>query len=293
MKDIGWKRIVISSNAELCKKNSCVSVKTDDTLKMIPIGQIDILIIESEQVSITTSLMTFLVSNGVRIVFCDCKHNPYYETVSYTENTYSPERLKKQIDWNENQKQIVWNRIVENKIRNQSCFLKIIDSKNYLLLNQAADDFSINNTVELEAEAAKLYFHSLFGKNFKRRTDNSINAALNYGYSILLSSINRLIVYFGYNTSLGINHHNGKNYFNLSCDLIEPFRPFVDKIVYENQNHDFNKEYKKKLINIGNEKIAYNGHITTLDIALELYIESVLKSLNTNSVFEEVVGFAE
>ena len=137
-----------------------------------------------------------------------------------------------------------------------------------------------------------MYFRGLFGSNFHRRTENSINYALNYGYALLLSSINRSVVSYGYNTSLGLNHQSNRNHFNFSCDIIEPFRPFVDVIVYENMDSDFDKDFKKKLLSVYSDNIKYNNSIISIENALDLFTLSVIKRMNDELDFKEVIDFA-
>lgn len=130
-----------------------------------------------------------------------------------------------------------------------------------------------------EGHSAKVYFNSLFGIEFNRELHCDINSALDYGYAILLSSINKEVVSNGYITQLGINHKNEFNQFNLSCDLMEVFRPVVDKVVYENRNFTFDRDFKYKLINILNEKVLVNESEYYLTNAIPLYLNNVLKAI--------------
>jgi len=288
----GWKKIVINSNVDLHRSENCLLVIKDKETQRIPINQINMIIIESEQVTLTSSLMIFLVENNVNLIFCDCKHNPYFEAIPYSKNIYSTARLNEQVNWKNERKDSINYNILQLKIQNQANLLKKVGAVEYVYLEALLNDIESENALDVEAEAAKIYFHRLFGAGFRRRTDNNINFALNYGYSILLSNINRIIVSHGYNTCIGLNHHNCRNHFNLSCDIIEPFRPFVDQIVYENMNSDFDNYYKKRILSVCSTEIRYNNSIVTIENALELFTMSVIMRMKDELAFKEVIDFA-
>lgn len=121
----------------------------------------------------------------------------------------------------------------------------------------------------------------MFGKDFSRTDSNSvINSALNYGYSILLSSINREIVSMGYMTQFGLFHDNRFNQFNLSCDLMEPFRVFIDRIFMEMNFECFGTNEKTEILkNINNNSILIDGQKMFFNNAIKIYCRSILMHL--------------
>ena len=131
-----------------------------------------------------------------------------------------------------------------------------------------------------------MYFRELFGDDFKRYADDSINAALNYGYSILRSQIARALVARGLNPQLGIFHRGAGNAFNLADDFIEPLRPIIDKWVYENIKKDqlFNRENRLALIQLTTKKIEYNNRKVTIIMALNILIDNFLDFMDTGDV---------
>ena len=190
----GWKKIVINGNAELHRSENCLLIIKDNESNKIPVNQIDSLIIESEQVMITSSLMVFLIENSVNIIFCDCKHNPCFETIPFTGNTLSSERLTEQISWKNERKLEIGCDIIKLKIQNQANLLRRIGNTDFVYIESLINYVTPEDAMIIEAEAAKVYFRGLFGNGFHRRTESSINYSLNYGYALLLSSINRSIV---------------------------------------------------------------------------------------------------
>ena len=137
--------------------------------------------------------------------------------------------------------------------------------------------------------AAKVYFNSLFGKKFSRDNENNINSALNYGYAVLLSTINKEVINNGYLTQIGIHHKNEFNPFNLSCDLMEPFRIIIDSFVYYNQDRIFDTKYKLDIINIFNNNFKYKNKMYTLKDILKFYVKNTLECLDNNKKYEEFI----
>ena len=119
---------------------------------------------------------------------------------------------------------------------------------------------------------------------FTRTSDDPINIALNYGYSILLSAFNREVVANGYVTQLGIFHNNMFNQFNLSSDLMEPFRILIDRAVYELEPFKFDREEKLYLINVLNKEVIIDGKMNHINNAIKIYSKSVLDALNENNM---------
>ena len=151
------------------------------------------------------------------------------------------------------------------------------------------DEVEVHDRTNREGHAAKVYFNLLFGKDFSRDDDNDINAALNYGYAILLSAFNREIVNKGYITPLGIQHKNEFNQFNLSCDLMEQYRPLVDECVFNNLKNGFDKKYKYKLIDILNKTITINGKEQYVGNSIPIFITSVFNFLENRDESEKII----
>ena len=240
------------------------------------IDEIRLIVIESTQVSITTSLIAKLTENKVKIIFCDSEHNPNSEITPYQNNYYSYRKIKEQISFIKDQ-DYLWSLIIKEKIANQAYLLKISNHINeYNMLMDYYDNVKMGDSTNREGHSAKVYFNALFGNNFNRKDDTYlINKFLNYGYSIILSCINREIKALGYLTELGIHHIGESNSFNLSCDLIEPLRPLVDSLVVKNEVDIEN--YKTKCVELLSRKVLFNNQETFLDNAIHLYVISIIE----------------
>ncbi len=148
------------------------------------------------------------------------------------------------------------------------------------------NEITFGDETNREGHAAKVYFNALFGKDFTRTIECPANAALNYGYSILLSIFNREITSNGYITQLGLFHDNMFNQFNLASDLMEPFRPLVDKLVMELEPEQFETEEKRNILQIMDEDVIIGGRVENILNAIKIYTRSIFNALNENDVAE-------
>lgn len=255
-----------------------------DEQKQVFINEIDTLIIENTAISLTASLLSELLNNKVNIIFCDEKRNPKATLNMLYGSHDTSDKLRTQVTWNNEMKNKIWAEIVKEKIFQQKSFLKQISHNEYEVLEKYMNEVVQGDITNREAYAAKVYFNSLFGMDFSRNSDNSINAALNYGYSIILSYINREIVANGYITQIGIHHDNQFNYYNLGCDFMEPFRIMIDRKVYERHYDKFDKDDKNEIINILNQEVIIDGKTQFLSNAMSIYVKSVLQSIENSNI---------
>ncbi len=276
---MSWRTIVITKRAKLDLQLGFMVVRGEDTTK-VALNEIAVVLIESTAVSLTTSLLAELMKRKVKVIFCDEKRNPSSELVSYYGSHDTSNKIRKQIAWRQNTKEAVWTEIVSEKIRKQKELLELLGKEEAELLSSYLQQIAWNDETNREGHAAKVYFNALFGLDFTRTEDNLINAALNYGYSIILSSFTREIVANGYITQLGLFHDNMFNQFNLASDLMEPFRPLVDKCVLGMKLEQFEHEEKMWLLDILNQEVQIDGKIQYVSNAIKIYCKSVFDALN-------------
>lgn len=288
---MSFRTVVITNQAKISYKNRFLVVKQDTSEKYVHLSEIDTIIVDSISVSISSYLLKELSENKINIIFCDEKHNPFAELKSFYSRHNSSKKIINQSKWNQKNKDILWQKIVKNKILNQAILLSKIKSQNYDLVFSYIDEVRVGDKTNREGHAAKVYFNSLFGKKFVRNCDDAINSALNYGYAILLSTINKEVINNGYLTQIGIHHKNEFNEFNLSCDLMEPFRIVIDSFVYYNQIKEFNSEYKLNIINIFNNKFKYNGKQYTLKDIIKQFVKNTLDYLEENKEYKDFIYY--
>ena len=280
---MSWRIVVISNGAKLEYKMEYMIVRQSEITK-IHLSEISMLIVESTAVSLTAGLLNELTRRKIKIVFCDEKRNPSSELVSYYGSHDTSAKVRQQVGWTSEIKKIIWTEIVSEKIRSQQRFLECLGKKESEMLVGYLKELQPGDSTNREGHAAKVYFNAVFGMDFSRSLDIPINAALNYGYGIILSAFNREIVSNGYITQLGLFHDNMFNQFNLGSDLMEPFRILVDRKVYEMKPDKFEREEKLQLVNILNQEIIIDGKKNYVINAIKIYCKSVFDAINDNDV---------
>ena len=276
---MSWRIVVISKRAKLDLQMEFLVVRSDEITK-IHLGEISTMMIESTAVSLTTSLLAELSKRKIKVIFCDEKRNPSSELISYYGSHDTSNKVRKQIAWKAKTKEAVWTEIVTEKIRKQKEVLELLQKREAELLEGYLHEITWNDESNREGHAAKVYFNALFGLDFTRTEDNCINAALNYGYSIILSAFNREIVSNGYITQLGLFHDNMFNQFNLASDLMEPFRVLVDLEVLSMKLTEFEHKDKIRLVDILNHEIIIDGKSQYVNNAIKIYVKSVFDALS-------------
>ena len=281
---MSWRIVVISERAKLDLKLNYLVVRKEMTTNKVYLGEISTLIIENTAVSLTASLLCELMKRKIKVIFCDEKRNPCSELIPYYGSHDTSVKIRNQITWDDNTKQAVWTEIVTDKIKKQKALLEILGRGESALLDSYIEQIQWNDETNREGHAAKVYFNALFGLDFTRASENNINAALNYGYSILLSAFNREVVNNGYITQLGLFHDNMFNQFNLASDLMEPFRPLIDRKVYMMTLDEFQHDEKMQLVNVLNDEILIDGKKQYVNNAIKIYCKSVFDALNDKDI---------
>ena len=276
---MSWRIVVISNNAKLEYKMEYMIVRQSEITK-IHLSEISMLIVESTAVSLTAGLLSELTKRKIKVIFCDEKRNPSSELVSYYGSHDTSAKVRQQVGWTAEIKKMMWTEIVSEKIRNQQRFLENLGKKENVMLTEYLKEIQPGDITNREGHAAKVYFNALFGMDFTRSADIPANAALNYGYSLVLSAINREVSANGYLTQLGIFHNNMFNHYNLSCDFMEPFRILVDRMVYSMQPTKFEQDEKHFMWTLLDQKVMIDGQNQFVMNAIKIYTKSVLDAIN-------------
>jgi CRISP-associated protein Cas1 len=281
---MSWRTVVISGRCKLDLKMGYMSVRGEETKKIF-LDEIALLLIEDPAVSMTGCLLEALVEKKVRVIFCGGKRSPFAELVPYCGAHDSSRKIREQCEWSEPLKAAVWTEIITEKICNQHRFLSELGkTREAGLLGEYIEQIEPGDATNREGHAAKVYFNGLFGMDFTRDADSATNAALNYGYSIILSAFNREITCCGYLTQLGLFHRSVFNHYNLSSDLMEPFRILVDRKVCHDQYTKFTTVEKHDLLNILNGYVLIDGAKQTVLNAVKIYVYSVFEALRSGNL---------
>mgnify|MGYP004510593031 CR=1 FL=1 len=286
---MGFRTVVVNSRSKLEYRLNYLVVR-GETEKRVFINEINTLIVQSTAVSLTAALLSELVKNNVKIIFCDEKCNPAAELLPYYSAHNTSKRIKIQTKWSDETKGEVWKRIIRRKILTEK---EVLFRRGYSdeaeILAAYSDEVERGDLTNREGHAAKVYFNRILPDGETRRSGGFLNGCLNYGYAVLLSAINREIAASGYLTQIGIWHDNEFNQFNLGSDLIEPLRTVVDETALKIENGD--KGFKRIMANVLNLEAKFDGKQTTFDVALRQYVRSVLFALETGDA--DAVKFPE
>lgn len=271
---------------KLSVEHECLQLENLDTgdKHQVPLIDIGIIELDHHTILLNSYLLKKSAELGFIIINCDQYHNPTGIFSPLFTNTLHTKVLKMQFEMKQPLKNQIWKELIKSKIENQASLLKYFD-KEYSLLEQLAKEVKSNDNTHKEGLAASYYWKYLMGSDFRRdRYGGPPNALLNYGYILIRSVITRALVSSGLHPSVGVHHKNQYNHYCLADDLIEPFRIFCDKLVYENINEfgqveDLTKEHKVKLLQIINTDVNVDGDVYPLQLAVRETVVSYLRSL--------------
>ncbi|MDD6638898.1 MAG: type II CRISPR-associated endonuclease Cas1 [Lachnospiraceae bacterium] len=280
---MSFRTVVIENSAKLDYSMGFLVVR-QEKITRIHLSDISMLMIASTAVSLTSSLLAALTKAKIKVIFCDEKRQPSSELVSYYGCHDCSGKIRTQITWAKSVKDEVWTEIVYQKILKQMEHLLEYNRSQAILLKDYLSELTVGDETNREGHAARVYFAALFGDNFSRSQENSINASLNYGYGILLSMVNREIVANGYLTQLGIFHDSADNPFNLGSDLMEPFRVLVDRMVKQYMPQQFESSDKHRMLELVNTEVCIDGRNEYVPNAIKIYVRSVFDAINDGDV---------
>jgi len=282
---MGWRTVVISKPSKISLKNHNFLYSPIESENItVPIEDISVIVLETPQVTITSALLSKLADLNILVFSCDKKHTPNGVFTPFHQHSRFSLMVHLQTSWSEPFKKRLWMKIISQKIKNQSSVLNHFDKKveSKELIN-IANNVKSGDSTNCESYSAKLYFSYLF-KNFMRRDISDWrNGALNYGYSIIRGVISRDLSASGLIPALGIHHKNQLNSFNLSDDMIEPYRAFVDLKVNEilkDENipklSELTFDHKVQLLELLQVKVYIKDEFTTLLNSITIMINSLV-----------------
>lgn len=253
-------------------------------VKAIPVEDIGVVILDNQQITITQALMSALLDNNCSVITCDSKHLPIGLILPLTGNSIQNERFRNQLDASLPLRKQLWQQTVEYKIRNQASMLYYSTGERHNNMSIWAGSVKSGDTGNLEARAAAYYWKTLFPENpgfIRGQFEDNPNNLLNYGYAILRAIVARSLVGSGMLPTIGIHHHNRYNAYCLADDIMEPYRPFVDKVVVDLLKQGFmtelNPEIKQKLLAIPTEQVLMDGKRRPLMVAVSETTASLAK----------------
>ncbi len=286
---MGYRQVIIKKSEKLHFKDKQLIIDKDNQSTKIPLEDINYILIEDSSTIITTRLLAELGKNAISLIVCDERFDPTSIMYPYNYHFKQLDVFTHQLEIDDSIKNEFWNQIVKRKIENSIRVLEMTSKEEFPIskLNEYINEVIEGDSKNREGLAAKIYFRSIFGSDFIRFYDDNINAALNYGYTILASAIIRNLAVYGLNTYLGIHHNSKINNFNLAYDFLEPYRSVIDKFVYDNKDDivlPLSFEFRKKLINLLNKEVLHQNKKYTIEYSISLLIKSYIKSFSTGEI---------
>jgi len=265
---------MIQNAAALSLSKGQLKLQNDEGAFTLPIEDITALILESPQITLSSTLLSACQEHGVAVLTCDATHMPNGALLPFQPHS----RL--------------WQSVIQSKITNQAtCLEQTTDEETAKRLYVIAQRVKSGDPDNIEAQAARYYWQRLLGDDFRRGGSDIINAALNYGYAVLRAFVARSQVAYGLLPTFGIHHCNQLNAYNLTDDLMEVFRPFTDYQVFsmrrdgllEAGTDRLSKEARAALANIGNITCRIDGNTHTIANACDKMAAGLVNAIEGKS----------
>ena len=268
-----------------------VSHSGPEIVKTVPVEDIGIVVLDNKQITVTQALLEKLLQSGCALLTCDSSHMPVGMMLPLSGHTLQSERFRNQIEASLPLKKQIWQQTVQAKIANQAAVLSFATGKEHRTMLQWASSVRSGDPDNLESRAAAYYWATIFQgyiDGFVRgREEDSPNDLLNYGYAILRAIVARALVCSGLLPTLGVHHHNRYNAYCLADDIMEPYRPYVDILVFqiikENKASVLDNEMKSRLLSIPTLNVTIGGSNSPLMVAVTTTTSSLAKCFNGES----------
>ena len=283
------RTLSFSKPCSLSLKNQqlVVKVKDDpDFIRTVPVEDIGFVLLENQQISVSLPLLNALAENNAAVIVCSDKFMPNAMMLNLDSNSIQGERYRDQVNASEPLKKNSWKQTGEAKRRNQAALLDKLDNDGSVL-RPYWQNVKSGDADNREGVAAKIYWDTLFGDDFVRaRGGCSPNEMLNYGYTVLRAAVARSLMGSGLFPAFGIYHRNRYNSFPLADDIMEPYRPFVDEIVfdlYANGESELTKETKAEILKLLYVDTVFDKVMRPLDVGLSITTASLAKCFSGES----------
>lgn len=278
---MGYRVLFLTNPAKLSVKNEQLIVDTGEQRK-IPLEDIECIAIDNLQINLSAYLLMKLSEYGITFYVPDRSHHPCGVFLPICVHSRHMAMLQKQIDMTQPAKKQLWRQIVKQKIHNQAEALRLCGVDGWQAIDELKHKVTSGDSNNMEAVAAAQYFKLMFGRDFTRSQENVLNACLNYGYAIMRSTIEKYLIIYGYEPSLGIFHKSTLNSFNLADDIIEAYRPVVDMFVklYAEDIEEIDTYIKARLVNLLSADVIIEDKLYACARAIELTVQSLTGYFN-------------
>ncbi len=289
---MAWRSVLIQNPAKLSLSKGQLKLCNEDGDFTLPLEDIMAIILETPQITLSSALLSACQEQGVAVLTCDTTHIPNGVLLPFQPHSRQSRVAHIQISWTESLRGRLWQNVLQSKIINQAVCLEqaegsIPAKRLYALVNKIKSGDPKN----IEAQAARHYWPRLMGEHFRRGGNDTVNAALNYGYAVVRAFVARSQVAYGLLPTFGIHHCNELNAFNLTDDMMEVFRPFVDHKVWilkeegilSLEENTLSSSIRQNLANMGNIMCKIDGKSHTLANACDKMAASLVSAIEGKS----------
>lgn len=284
---MAWRGVHISQPARLNLRDRQLVVAQDDGEVSLPIEDIAWLILDTQQVTLTGSLLSALTESGIAMIVPDAKHHPAGVLLPFHQHYAQAHVAHMQAGISLPLKKRLWQALIIAKIRNQAALLNLLGRPQAKTLFAMAERVSSGDPDNIEAQAARAYWSDLFCNFIRGNETDRRNALLNYGYAVVRAALARTCTASGLLPAFGVHHASRSNAFNLVDDLIEPFRPFVDRLAYnraeECHGDELTVEDRRYMAAILNHNTTIGPNQMTMLAATEAIAMSTVRAMENNS----------
>jgi CRISP-associated protein Cas1 len=287
---VAWRTVVIQNAARISLDKQQCRLQQGENIYCFPLEDIVAFVLESPEITLSHAFMSACQEHAVALISCDSKHMPNGVMLPFHPHSRQSRAGHMQLGWSEALRKRLWQKVVQRKILNQAEVLNQQGKQSERLI-VLAKSVQSGDPMNNEAHAARYYWKHCFGAEFLRSGNDIINAALNYGYAIVRAIVARAQVSYGLLPAFGIHHHNELNAFNLTDDMMEAFRPFIDKMVLELvasekimlSEQALSKEVRATLSSVGGVLCHIKQETHTIINAAELMTQSLAQAIEGKS----------
>jgi CRISPR-associated protein Cas1 len=239
---MAWKGLHLTQAARLSLADGQCCVKRDDGEVRIAIEDLAWIVVDTPHATLTSTLISACMDAGVAMVFTDTRHTPSGLALPFHRHHRQGAVARLQAEAKESLKNRLWQVIIRRKIHNQAAVLAELGKDDALTLKEIARHVEPGDPENVEARAARFYWGRLFADYTRDDPSDRRNKLLNYGYAVVRAGIARALVASGLIPAFGLAHDGAANAFNLADDVVEPFRPFVDRLAHKTSGGGTGKE---------------------------------------------------
>lgn len=302
---MAWRTLLVASEGSMKIRDSQLVLAGEAGEYTVALEEMAVVVFDGPAASVSTKVLAGLCENGAAALFCDAKHMPAGLMLPFHQHTRQTMSAHLQAGWSEPFKKRLWQGVVRQKIRNQAACLEAAEAEGGKALAKMAVEVSSGDQGNTEARAAQYYWKRLLGPDFRRagwRNPNPgrANAALNYGYAVVRAAVARSLVAHGFLPCFGLHHESDLNAYNLADDLLEPYRPFIDREVvrlgetWEEGGTELSKGDRSALAAMGGRQVRIGGESHALIRSCDVVAQSLQRATQAkNAALLLLPEFAE